>query len=231
MNDVIVSESCAVTLLGGGKVNLKDLREALRLAPSLVAADGGATFAMENGFAPVAVIGDMDSIPVRIRADVPVGRFHEVSDQDSTDFDKALRNIDAPLILGVGFLGRRVDHQLANFNVLARRFDRRCILVGKHDVVFAAPCELELPLAPLSRVSLFPMAPVSGRSRGLNWEIDGLDMTPNGVIGTSNHVRAGHGGPVSLAFDRPGMLVIVPRASLNLAISALERATPFSPAR
>lgn len=224
MSEAIIRRFCGITLLGAGKTRAEELEEALSHAPCLVAVDGGAGFALERKQMPEAVIGDMDSIPAELRARIPADRLHEISEQDSTDFDKALRSVEAPLVLGVGFLGRRVDHQLANFNVLARRGEARCILIGKHDVVFAAPPEISLKLSPGSRVSLFPMSETTGRSRGLHWPIDDLTFAPDGVIGTSNRVGTDHAGPVELAFDRPGMLIMLPRTALSEAIAALLRA-------
>ncbi|MFV0360542.1 thiamine diphosphokinase [Tropicimonas sp.] len=221
MNAIIVSSTENVTLLGGGKARPDELDEALGLAPVLVAADGGAAYALARGRMPEAVIGDLDSLPREVRDRIPAGRVHEVGDQISTDFDKALRSIRAPLVLGVGFLGRRVDHQLACFNVLVRRADQPCILIGKHDVVFAALPHLSLDLPAGSRVSLFPMAPVTGRSAGLHWALDGLEFTPGGVVGTSNRVAHGHRGAVDLAFDGPGMLVILPRRALGVAMRGI----------
>jgi thiamine pyrophosphokinase len=65
------------------------------------------------------------------------------------------------------------------------------------------------------------MAPVTGRSTGLEWPIDGIRFAPDGMIGTSNRVDAPR---VSLTFDGPGMLVIVPRRRLDAAIKALRAA-------
>lgn len=221
MNDIIVRTSRGVTLLGGGKARPSDLSAALRCAPCLVAADGGAGFALEQGLVPEAVVGDMDSLSPEARGALPPDRLHRISDQNSTDFDKALRSVEAPLVLGVGFLGRRVDHQLANLNVLVRRAGQPCILIGKHDVILPVPPRITLDLPPGCRVSLFPMTEVTGRSRGLHWPIDGLAMAPGGCVGTSNRVAAAHVGPVTLDVDRPGLLLILPRTALEVAVRAL----------
>ena len=61
------------------------------------------------------------------------------------------------------------------------------------------------------------MAPARGRSSGLRWPIDGIGFSPSGRIGTSNEVT----GPVTLAFDGPGMLVITPREALERVSRAL----------
>lgn len=215
MNQGIVESAAGVTLLAGGTVGKRDLMRALELAPVLVAADGGADRAYALGAEPVAAIGDMDSISEAAQQRLGP-RFHPIPEQDSTDFDKALRNIAAPFVLGLGCLGGRVDHELATLSVLVRRADTPCLLIGREDVIFAAPPELEIALRPGDRFSLFPMAPVTGRSTGLEWPIDGLDFAPGVRGGTSNRVT----GPVRLAMDAPGMLVIVPRARLVAALAA-----------
>ncbi len=223
MSHIIVRSSAYITLLGGGKSRRNELSEALTLAPCLVAADGGAAVALRYGHMPRTVIGDLDSLDPDTRAALPSQVLHEIAEQDSTDFDKALRSVEAPLVLGVGFLGRRVDHQLANFSTLVRRAERRCILIGKRDVVLAAPRRIELDLERGSRVSLFPLREMRGRSDGLHWPIDGLDFHPVGQIGTSNRV-SGRGGPVTLEFESPGMLLILPRKALPAAIDGLMHA-------
>jgi thiamine pyrophosphokinase len=45
-----------------------------------------------------------------------------------------------------------------------------------------------------------------------------VDFHPRGLIGTSNRVSMPE---VRLSFDRPGMLVILPRARLGAAVAAL----------
>ena len=222
MSQIIVRTSSNLTLLGGGKTRPDELAEALSVAPCLVAADSGATFALRYGHVPQKVIGDMDSISDAVRKRLDAGSLHEIEDQESSDFDKALRSVSAPLVLGVGFLGRRVDHQLANFNVLVRRHTQPCILLGKRDIVLATPPRISLQLAPGTRVSLFPMSHVRGRSRGLHWSIDGLDLDPAGKIGTSNQV-ADTASCVELEFDTPGMLLILPRTALGATMAGLRQ--------
>jgi thiamine pyrophosphokinase len=226
MNAPIVDSAEPVTLVGGGAASLADLAEARKLAPRLVAADGGARLCLAAGLAPEAVIGDMDSLDAASAAQLPAGALHRIAEQDSTDFDKALRSIRAPLVLGVGFLGDRVDHQLAALNRLVARPGRAVILLDRADVICHLPPELTLALAPGARVSLFPMAAVTGRSEGLAWPIDGLDFAPDARVGTSNAAT----GPVRLRMDGPGMLLLLPRDCLTTLAAALRRAAPW-PAR
>ncbi len=209
-----------VTLIGGGESSQQILEQALTHAPTLVAADGGAKQALAWGKVPQLVIGDMDSLDASSIAALPAENLHRVSEQDSTDFDKALRMVDAPLILGVGFMGGRLDHQLACLNALARYPGKRCVLVGEVDLCFHVPAEASLDLPPGSRLSLFPMAEVVANATGLVHPVEALKMSPSGRVGTSNEV--GPGGQVSLEFDRPGMLVITPRAGLAAVLRALQ---------
>jgi len=216
MTIALVQSNTGVTLLGGGDFAPGDLGMALGLAPLLVAADGGADGALAAGRMPGAVIGDFDSISPAARAAIPEDRQHRVPEQDSTDFGKCLRLVSAPFLIGLGFAGLRLDHTLSVMTALAAHPHQRCVILGPEDVVFLCPPRLSLPLEPGLRLSLFPMGPARGRSTGLRWPIEGLDFAPAGRIGTSNETT----GPVELQIEGP-MLLLLPRASLSLALRAL----------
>ncbi|MFW8594624.1 thiamine diphosphokinase [Cribrihabitans neustonicus] len=215
----IVEETGPVTLVGGGEIARGSLAEALALAPVLVAADGGAAAALAAGHIPEAVIGDFDSLPAETRAALPPERLFHVEEQDSTDFDKALRAISAPVVLAVGFLGARLDHQLAALSTLVQGHETPCVLIGGTEVIFHATGPVELPLEAGDVVSLYPMQELSGRSEGLRWPIDGLTLSPMGRVGTSNRAL----GPVRISPDGPGLLVIVPRRALAAVMQAVSR--------
>ncbi|RBI87013.1 thiamine diphosphokinase [Rhodosalinus halophilus] len=231
MNEGIVSprlvSPAPVTLVGAGAASAEDLRAARAHAPRVAAADGGARLALAEGILPEAVFGDFDSMDAETRRAIPEARLHHVAEQETTDFDKALRHIEAPLVIGVGFLGTRIDHLLAAQTVLIRRAYRRCLLLGAGDIVFLCPPEIALDLPSGSRVSLYPMAEVTGRSEGLLWPIEGLSFAPGGMIGTSNRVTD---GPVRLEAHAPRLLVILPRAALGAAVRSLAAPGPAWPA-
>lgn len=217
MSMPIVQSSSGVTLVGGAPVTAAALARGLAVAPRLVAADGGADRLMRRSLRPEAVIGDLDSISDAARAALGAA-VHHIPEQDTTDFDKALRSIDAPFVVALGFSGARLDHGLAALNTLARHADRRCLILGQGDVTFLAPPRITLDLPVGSRLSLFPMRPLTGRSEGLRWPIDGLQFAPDARIGTSNAVAARR---VTLEFDGPGMLVILPQQRLTTVLDAL----------
>ncbi len=209
-----------MTLLGGGDVNHSILRDCLKLAPRLVAVDGAAETALAAHLRPDAVVGDLDSLTPETRAALEPDCIVETPDQNRTDFDKAMEwafeVAGAPLVLGVGFMGGRLDHELACYNALVRSAGN-CVLVGEEDLCFHVPERIDLSLPPGTRLSLFPMAEVTGECTGLRWPVAGLTLAPWGRVGTSNTVTDAE---VSLRFDRPGMLVILPRAHLASVIEA-----------
>ncbi len=210
MSFAIVHTEETVCLVGGAPFAENLLDEVSELAPVLAAADGGAAQCLAAGRHPKAVIGDMDSLDSDLAARLGPGVVHRIAEQDSTDFDKALRHLSCPLVIGVGFTGARIDHELAAYHTLLRRADRLCVLVGETEVVFLCPPAVSLPTEAGDTVSLVPLRRSSGRSTGLEWPIDGLVMEPGGRIGTSNRAT----GPVQIVTDHPGMLVILPRRRL-----------------
>jgi thiamine pyrophosphokinase len=208
-----------VTLVGGGPVAPGRLAEALRLAPEAVAADGGADVVLPAPHDWRAVIGDMDSIrgtAALRRRGVPV---HAIEEQESTDLEKCLYSVEAPLFLGLGFLGGRLDHHLAAMSALVKYGHKPAVLVGGEDLCFLCPADFEIALEPGTRVSLYPMGRVTGlRGEGLRWPVEGLEMAPHGRIGTSNVAT----GPIRLGFDAPRMLVILPGELLERVVAALK---------
>jgi thiamine pyrophosphokinase len=209
----LVNSEAPITLVGGGPVEEGLLSQAVSHAGLVVAADGGVHRAQDLGVAVDHVIGDMDSVDLS-KVDGP--QMHPIAEQFSTDLDKCLRSCDAPYFIGVGFLGGRLDHQLAACHSLVDASDRQVVLVGEEDLCFLAPFSLSLNLPVGTRVSLFPMGEVEGNSTGLKWPIHAYQFSPALMIGTSNETDAER---VELTFDRRRMLVILPVEFLDDVIS------------
>ncbi|NNE53240.1 MAG: thiamine diphosphokinase [Sulfitobacter sp.] len=207
MNELIVESARPVTLVGGGQATPQCLHEALILAPLCVAVDSGARLVLSERIELAALIGDFDSVDGADLARIPEDRQHCIAEQETTDFEKALMRIAAPVVLGVGFLGGRLDHQLAALNGLLTFPHRPCILVGLNEIVFLLPPAIDLPTQAGDTVSLFPLARARGRGTGLTWPIDDLTLRPGGRVGTSNAAT----GPVRLEMESPSLLAILPR--------------------
>lgn len=224
MSSVIVHSDAPILLVGAGEISPEDLTDSLTWAPKVVAADGGAAAVLAAGLVPDAVVGDLDSVPDDRRL---AGRLHRMAGQDDTDFDKGLAATRAPLVLAVGFSGGRMDHSLAVVSGMARRPDVRVVVVGRTSVMCLLPPRFEIDLAPGSPVSLWPLMPVTGRSEGLRWPLAGVDLAPDGRIGTSNEAT----GPVRLEADRPGLFLILRRADMGTLITSLAASSARWPAR
>ena len=216
----IVSENGPITIVGGAHFSQGLLLESLGWAPIVYAADGGANLCMQYGCQPKQVIGDLDSLSPSLRSELNPSRVIHVAEQDTTDFEKLLIRVDAPFMLAVGFMGGRIDHQMAVQTVVTAYAHRKIICVGDEDVMFVSPPEIYLPLDAGTRVSLYPMAPVQVRSTGLYWSTDGLSFAPDGQIGTSNQAT----GPVTLLPSAPRMLVVLPKTCLDYAMDAVQAA-------
>ncbi|MEO1292618.1 MAG: thiamine diphosphokinase [Pseudomonadota bacterium] len=208
-----------VTLIGGGAVDADGLATARALAPSVVAADGGA-----DHFTPGSihgVIGDMDSITDPAGWQASPTPFIPLAEQDSTDFEKCLYSVAAPLVIGLGFLGCRLDHSLAALHVLLRYAHRRVVLVGEGEAVFLLPPTLSLTMAPGALVSLVPLRPVTATaSEGLRWPVDGFTFELGRQSGTSNELIAERLG---LEVAAPGLLAMVERRYLPAVSEALDQ--------
>lgn len=222
MENVIVSVSEPVVLVGGGPVGNHDISRVLKPGYRLVACDGGAGHVRAAGLDArlEAIVGDMDSLA---GDEWPKGLCHEIAEQDTTDFDKALRSVQSPLVLALGVWGGRADHTLACLSVLAAHPGRAVLVDAGEDCLFLMPPRIALSLEAGARVSLWPLAEVGGRSRGLRWPIDGLRLSPCGRIGTSNEAVDGEvviemAGPVCF-----GVLPIRYRAEVARALLAAPR--------
>ena len=227
MTSVIVHSDEPIALFGGGEADHGAVALTTSLASTFVAADSGANLALKHNIVPDAVIGDFDSISSETKSAIPDEDLFHVDEQDSTDFDKALRSISAPLVLAVGFTGARIDHQLAAMTTLAAHPDKRCVIIGEREFVFLCPSNISMDLPIGSVFSLYPLGRVCGTSVGLKWPIDGVEFPPDARIGTSNEVV----GPLRLQMDHARMLVIVPRTSFDKVISSLMASGSQWPAR
>jgi len=218
MSQKAISFTGSVALFGNGDARTADLADARARSMRILAADGGANWLAHNGQRSELIIGDLDSVKEDVRNGQGEDELIHILEQDSTDFDKSLAAISAPLVLAYGFLGGRVDHQLANLSSLVRAHEKAVILVGEHDACAHIPDAISLDLPVGTRLSLYPMREVRGHATGLRYPIEGLTFSPAAQIGTSNEANAPN---VRLSFDSHGMLLILPRAQLDALIDGL----------
>jgi thiamine pyrophosphokinase len=216
----------SITLVGAGEVSDAAFNLSQTRAKIFVGADGGGDEVLRRGADLHAVIGDLDSLSSSAKAAIPSENLLYVAEQDSTDFEKALTRIEAPLIYALGFTGARLDHELAAFHGLVRFPSKRIVLIGSEDIIVHVPARLQISLPSETRVSLFPMDGVRVGIEGLKWSFAAIDLHPARRIGTSNRAL---GGAVELCTDRPGCLLIVPLEAVDAVTEGLAEADFHSP--
>ena len=202
-----------IAIVGGGAVDGEMLRALAAAGVTLIGADGGADAIGAAGLVPAAIIGDLDSIQDRAGWERRTRVLH-LPEQVTTDFQKALRSTQAPVTLALGMTGKRLDHTLAALSaVLQYAPERHLLLVDEIDVALAVVGPISFDAAGGERVSIHPLMPIGfERSQGLLYPMDGLQLAPGGLIGTSN---AGLGGRVEIVpVDPVPWLLILPKARL-----------------
>ncbi len=217
--NTIVSSNNLICLVGGAKIENLSLSADFPFVDSFVGVDGGADHLLDAGLAPAAVIGDLDSLSDLARATFAAVLCH-ISEQETTDFEKALIRVAAPAVLALGFTGGRIDHGLAVLNVMARYPERAILLVDQDDVSFIAKRDgTDLTLPAGCRISLMPLADVRVTASGLRWPFADMCLAPAGKTSSSN---AAAGGPIHIETDGP-LLITLPQAYLQTALKAAAR--------
>ncbi|MDP1730028.1 MAG: thiamine diphosphokinase [Devosia sp.] len=212
-----------LVIVGGGTVDGDLLRELYASGGRLVGADGGADQIVAAGLKPEIIIGDFDSLQDPLKW-LGKTRLIQISEQETTDFEKALYSTRAPVTVALGMTGRRFDHTLAALDTVARHAQRRnIILVDEHDVAVALTEAFSFTVAPGERVSVHPLAPITfRRSDGLKYPLDAVRLAPGVRTGTSNEAIDGRFAIVPEEGIHAPYLLIVERGHLLALIEALK---------
>ncbi len=213
----IVSIHDIVGLVGGASIHPKEVAAISSFVDRYIAVDGGADHLLKAEKMPDAVIGDLDSLSDHARATF-ADRLCHISDQSTTDFEKAMTRLKARAVIALGFTGGRMDHVLAVLNVLVRYRDKRVILADADDVSFLAAqgqTTLQLPLG--TRISLMPLDEARVSLTGVVWPFANVQMHPGGFVSPSNAVAA---DVVEIDAQGPA-LITLPRAHLAAALKAV----------
>lgn len=180
---------------------------------AVVAVDGGFASLAAVGCAPDLAIGDFDSLGF-VPEGVPVRTFPP--EKDASDMELALeeafaRGADAVEVYGA--LGGRLDHTLANLQLLASFAERGLgvTAVGERESVafLVGPGELRLPALPSGIVSVFSLTDVSCGvvEEGLKYGLDGVALTNRTSWGLSNELV---GTSARIALESGTLAVFLP---------------------
>lgn len=201
----------ALILANGAPPRKSILRDLRKQSEFFVCADGGANAAATLGERPDFIIGDLDSIMATTVRKFKSVRTHRVSDQNSTDLEKALSWVirkGYKEIVVLGATGGRVDHVAGNLSALGK-FSKNASIRFIDDVGVMIPVGsyLTYEADPGTTISLIPLSRCEGIvTEGLKWELW------NGVLelglheGTSNVVKS---SPITIKVRRGTLLMYV----------------------
>jgi thiamine pyrophosphokinase len=162
---------------------------------TVIAADGSAWQLLERGIVPHLIVGDLDSLqrlPNPEQA-FPQSEILHIPDQDSTDFEKALRiGLDRGIaeFVIVGMHGGELDHTLNNWSVFLRYSQQAVLELYEHGrcarAVFSS---LALATVPGEMISLIPQPRARLTTRGLVWDLNDEVLELGRREGARNQAR------------------------------------------
>ncbi len=189
-------------------------RKAFGKSDLIVAADGGYRIAKALGFSVDAVIGDFDSGEAPDDAEAFVIKLNR--DKADTDMLAAvkfgLRRGYKTFVL-YGGTGGRLDHTVANIAVLSylNAFGAHGYLIERDAVATVIADEkFTLPKTARGTVSVFAYggAAEGVTLKGLSYELDNAELTPDFPIGVSNATKDAR---AEISVKHGSLLIFFPR--------------------
>ncbi|MCI8424703.1 MAG: thiamine diphosphokinase [Adlercreutzia sp.] len=179
----------------------------------IIAVDGGFASLACAGVTPDVALGDFDSLGY-VPEGVPVLAFPP--EKDASDMELALeeaiaRGADAVEVYGA--LGRRLDHTLANLQLLASFAERgvhvRAVGDDSRIAFLVGPGELRVEGEAGGIVSVFSLTDASDgvTEEGLKWELDAVTLTNRTSWGLSNELT---GVPARIAVESGTLAIFLP---------------------
>lgn len=179
-----------ILILAGGVASPKEAREAAFGADFVLAVDGGFDLAKRAGLPVDLLLGDLDSLTSPIPEGLPTWRVPR--EKDATDLELALDHavsLGAEKIVVVGAFGARLDHTLANANLL-EKYAIPIVLFHDEARVYLVVDRVEIDAQPGDLVSLIPLSSeVRGVSTwGLRYALNDGVLFRASTRGVSNEV-------------------------------------------
>ncbi|MBD3617035.1 MAG: thiamine diphosphokinase [Gracilimonas sp.] len=159
----------AVIVSNGFPPTKELLKAEVASADLLIGADGGCITILKHGFAPDAVVGDLDSFEA---PESPKFKVVYKPDQETNDLEKALnyaieQGVKTCTVLGA--FGRRMDHSLKNMSVLNKFHHSFNELIFRDDLFDTVLIE-DTFSAKISVGNIVSLFPISGEVTGIHTE-------------------------------------------------------------
>jgi len=177
---------------------IKDYKFDRNASTLIIAADGGAINCLNMRLIPDIVIGDMDSITIKVIESItsckkPIKFINSMAEKDESDTQLAVDyalGAGAKRISIVGAVGGRIDHTLANLFLLATPSaeDSDIRILTENSEIFVTRKSCQIAGAPGKMVSLFSLSPYTNfiKTSGLKYKLKNEKLLQSPVRGLSN---------------------------------------------
>jgi thiamine pyrophosphokinase len=206
----------ALIVAGGPDPGIELIKRSAAQAKKVYCADRGALWAKQAGVKPDMLVGDMDSVDEKTleamqQQGVEVLRVSSYKDKTDTELclELALKEGARTITLLGGIGGPRVDHMLANINLMlsmARR-NVRMTLLDMNTAIFVGSRTITWHAPKGSYVSLFPQTEGVRvlRTEGLAYPIADRMLPTDTTFAISNEMTQDQ----AMIDSRDGMIMII----------------------
>ena len=179
----------------------------IRNAERIICCDGSTRAAVNAGFEPAAIVGDMDSLDSEMLSKYS-DRIYPDQDQETNDLTKAVswcKKMGYTDIAIVGATGKREDHTIGNISLLAEyRNDANVLMITDTGIFRPFLKSSEINTYPGQQISLFSIDPENEiTTQGLLYPLKGTKLK-NWWCGTLNEAT---GESFSIEFSRGRVIV------------------------
>ena len=213
-------EETTLMVLAGISPSIELLSWRMEEADYSIAVDGGFHSFRQADLLPNLLIGDLDSLSETELKSIKYANFQvlQISDQNTTDFEKALnwvsQNLKTKHLIVLGGLGKRSDHMITNL-LLASVADKSLEITFDDDREWirrvTETCPLTLHGRKNANLSILPFKKCEGvRTKGLEWNLMGETIGGNKIVGQSNVCRS---DTVEIACDSGSLFVFVEKGA------------------
>jgi thiamine pyrophosphokinase len=171
-------------ILVNGEIPSQDLWQSVPYRV-LICTDGAANTLQQTDIIPDIIIGDMDSISDSTKIRYPQAEIISLSDQTTTDFEKALifsEKMKYTRILCLGMLGKSADHFVYNLSLLVR-FATQLEVIGLNFIdeapqwIFPLQSKTTIHTLPHQTISFLAFPEATLTTQGLRWELQNTLLT------------------------------------------------------
>ncbi len=205
---VIDGQEPALIIANGDSCSIKLLTSLIEWCPYVVVLDGAYSRVKSLQIKPDLVIGDFDSIDSSLK-DIDV-KFVKSADQETTDLEKAIDYLIANKTNDINIIwatGRRLDHTINNFNLLAKYKNHNVVIYDDFSRAYKIEGDFKKHYPKGTKISLFPISKANNiTTNNLVYNLQNETLETGIKSGSSNEVKST--GLVSITHSS-GTLILI----------------------